>query len=72
VLIGAESPILAIDMMVFLALKLILTKDRTENIPIQTTLVAKIKIFVKIESVLLHDKNDKFIKRWQKIVEAIN
>jgi len=71
ILIGDTNPISAIDTLIVQVLKLILTIDRSTSIDIQSVLVSKIKHHITIEKTVMKNKKDYFIKKWHKIIQAL-
>lgn len=66
IVMGGNSPIMLVEYIILIALKLILKKDRSHEIT-SNMLCNEIKLHHKLEKILMRDKPQTFDKRWKKL-----
>jgi hypothetical protein len=69
--LGSQNPIYVLEAVILEVLKLIVRKERLDRLT-ETIIKNHLRIYYKIEKISMRRNINKFEKRWQNLMNAIN
>ncbi len=70
-MLGSQNPIYVLEAVILEVLKLIVRKERLDRLT-ETIIKNHLRIYYKIEKISMRRNINKFEKRWQNLMNAIN